>query len=219
LIRRPLVSNIERVSGREATGGTMLAKLWADLFVLNLPFVEKVLRPVIIYLFLVASLRLAGKRELAQLNPFDFVVLMTLSNTVQNGIIGEDNSVSGAMIGAGSLLCVNYVMVRLLFGHERLDRQVEGNPDVLIEGGQILPDRLRAELITLPELVSAAHKQGFGGLDEVERAVIEPGGTISFVRKKPDAEALQFHQIVERLDTINRAIAEMRSAAGPQPAA
>lgn len=76
----------------------MLAKVWADLFVLNLPVVEKVLRPVIIYLFLVASLRLAGKRELAQLNPFDFVVLMALSNTVQNGIIGDDNSVTGAMI-------------------------------------------------------------------------------------------------------------------------
>jgi uncharacterized membrane protein YcaP (DUF421 family) len=114
---------------------------------------------------------------------------------------------------------VNYVMVRLLFGHERLDRLVEGNPDVLIEGGQILPERLRAELITLPELVSAARKQGFGGLDEVERAVIEPGGTISFVGKKPGAQSLQFHQIVERLDAINRAIAEMRSGAGPQPAA
>ncbi len=110
-------------------------------------------------------------------------------------------------------------MVRLLFGHERLDRLVEGNPDVLIEGGQILPERLRAELITLPELVSAAHKQGFGGLDEVERAVIEPGGTILFVGKKPGAQSLQFHQIVERLDAINRAIAEMRSGAGPQPAA
>jgi len=182
-------------------------------------FVEKVLRPVLIYSFLVASLRLAGKRELAQLNPFDFVVLMTLSNTVQNGIIGEDTSVTGAMIDAGSLLCVNYVMVRLLFGHERLDRLIEGDPDVLIEGGKIRPERLRAELITLPELVPAAHKQDFGGLDEIERAVMEPGGTLSFVGKKPRAEALQFHQIVERLDAIHRAIAEMRSGAGPQPAA
>jgi uncharacterized membrane protein YcaP (DUF421 family) len=167
----------------------------------------------------VASLRLAGKRELAQLNPFDFVVLMTLSNTVQNGIIGEDTSVTGAMIGAGSLLCVNYVMVRLLFGHERLDRLIEGDPDVLIEGGKIRPERLRAELITLPELVSAAHRQGFGGLDEIERAVMEPGGTLSFVGKKPRAEALQFHQIVGRLDAIHRAIADVRSGAGPQPAA
>ena len=197
----------------------MLAKLWADLFVLSLPVVEKVLRPVIIYLFLVVSLRLAGKRELAQLNPFDFVVLMTLSNTVQNGIIGPDDSVLGAMIGAGSLLCMNYVVVRLLFGHSRLDRLIEGDPDVLIDGGKILSERLRAELITLPELVSAAHKQGFGSLDEVDRAVIEPGGTISFVGKKPDVETLQFREIVDRLDAIGRAIAELRPGAGPQPAA
>src|SRR5438105_1304376 len=102
----------------------MTHKLWTDLFVLGLPVAEKVLRPVIIYLFLVIGLRFAGKRELAQLNPFDFVVLMTLSNTVQNGIIGDDNSVTGAIIGAGSLLVVNYVVVRVLFGHEQLERLV-----------------------------------------------------------------------------------------------
>ncbi len=197
----------------------MSAKLFADLFVLNLPFVEKVLRPVIIYLFLVVSLRLAGKRELAQLNPFDFVVLMTLSNTVQNGIIGDDNTVTGAIIGASSLLLVNYVMVRLLFGHERLDRLIEGDPDVLIDDGKILPDRLKSELITLPELVSAAHKQGFASLEEVARAVIEPGGTISFIGKKPDLATQQFREVVTRLDAIARAVAEIRAGAGPQPAA
>src|SRR5205085_11257409 len=147
----------------------MTYKLWTDLFVLGLPVAEKVLRPVIIYLFLVIGLRFAGKRELAQLNPFDFVVLMTLSNTVQNGIIGDDNSVTGAIIGAGSLLVVNYVVVRLLFDHEKLEHLVEGDPTVLIDGGRVLHDRLKGELITLPELESAAHQQGFAGLDQVER--------------------------------------------------
>jgi len=190
----------------------MSHKLLTDLFVLSLPVAEKILRPVIIYLFLVLGLRFAGKRELAQLNPFDFVVLMTLSNTVQNGIIGDDNSVTGAILGAGSLLVVNYVVVRVLFGHEQLERFVEGDPDVLIDGGRVLHDRLKAELISLPELESAAHKQGFAGLDEVEKAVLEPGGTISFFAKKPDAATLHFGELTSRLDQIATTLSDLRTA-------
>src|SRR5712692_345945 len=115
----------------------MDAKLWADMFHLGLPVLEKALRPVFVYAFLVVGLRLAGKRELAQLNPFDLVVLLTLSNTVQNAIIGDDNSVTGGVIGATTLLALNYLVVRFLYGHERLDRLVEGQPDVLIEGGRV----------------------------------------------------------------------------------
>ena len=87
----------------------MDAKLWGDMFHLGLPVLEKVLRPVFVYTFLVVGLRLAGKRELAQLNPFDLVVLLTLSNTVQNAIIGDDNSVTGGVIGATTLLALNYL--------------------------------------------------------------------------------------------------------------
>src|SRR6059058_3482258 len=101
---------------------------WKDMFVIGLPLAEKILRPIFIYAFLVISLRLAGKRELAELNPFDLVVLLTLSNTVQNAIIGEDNSVTGGLIGATTLLVVNYVVIRFLYGHEKLDRLVEGDP-------------------------------------------------------------------------------------------
>ena len=186
-----------------------MEKLWSDLFVLNLSVAEKILRPVLIYFFLVLGLRFAGKRELAQLNPFDLVVLLTLSNTVQNGIIGDDYSVTGAVLGAGSLLVVNYVVVRLLFGHERLEELIEGDPDVLVDGGRILHDRLRSELVTLPELVSAARKQGFGSLEEIERAVLEPGGTISFIGKKPDVATLQFQEVTSRLDQIARQVAEL----------
>src|SRR5512132_1763681 len=100
--------------------------MWTDMFVLTLPWLEKILRPILVYLFLVVSLRLAGKRELAQLNPFDLVVLLTLSNTVQNAIIGNDNSVTGGIVGATTLLVVNYVVVRFLYSHEKLDRMVEG---------------------------------------------------------------------------------------------
>src|SRR5436309_10522303 len=96
---------------------------------------EKIARPIVVYVFLIVSFRLAGKRELAQLNPFDLVVLLTISNTVQNAIIGEDNSVTGGMIGAATLLVVNYLVVRYLYAHDRLDRLVEGDSDVLIDGG------------------------------------------------------------------------------------
>src|SRR6195256_3616888 len=106
----------------------MHSKLAADMFVLSLPIAEKVLRPIVVYVFLIVGLRLAGKREMAQLNPFDLVVLLTISNTVQNAIIGEDNSVTGGLIGAATLLVVNHVVVRYLYGHERLDRLVEGSP-------------------------------------------------------------------------------------------
>ena len=96
------------------------------MFALSLPVGEKILRPILVYIFLVLLLRIFGKRELAQLNPFDLVVLLTLSNTVQNAIIGDDNSVTGGMIGAATLLIVNYIVVRTLYGHKRLDRLVEG---------------------------------------------------------------------------------------------
>src|SRR5215475_8582478 len=115
----------------------MTTKMLSDMFVLSLPVAEKMLRPVVVYAFLIVGLRVAGKRELAQLNPFDLVVLLTLSNTVQNAIIGEDNSVTGGIIGAITLLGVNYVVVRFLYGHERLDRLVEGDADVLIEDGVV----------------------------------------------------------------------------------
>src|ERR1700716_4046609 len=121
----------------------LLHELWTNMFVLGVPIAEKILRPIIVYVFLIVGLRLAGKRELAQLNPFDLIVLLTLSNAVQNAIIGDDNTVTGGIIGAGTLLIVNHLVVRYLYGHERLDRLVEGAPDILIEDGVIKTDRLK----------------------------------------------------------------------------
>src|SRR5512140_3142142 len=134
--------------------------IWHDMFHVGLPIAEHILRPILVYLFLIIALRLAGKRELAQLNPFDLVVLLTLSNTVQNAIIGDDNSVTGGLIGAATLLIVNYLVVRFLFNHEKLERLVEGEPDALIENGIVREDRLKRELLTRNELETAAHRQG-----------------------------------------------------------
>src|SRR5215470_14455051 len=158
----------------------MDAALWRDLLHPDVSILERIIRPILVYFFLIISLRLAGKRELAQLNPFDLVVLLTLSNTVQNAIIGDDNSVTGGIIGAATLLAVNYVVVRFLYSHERLDRIVEGERAALIENGVVCEGCLKEELITRGELEAAAHKQGFGSLDDIDSATLEPGGGISF---------------------------------------
>src|SRR5205809_4439569 len=126
----------------------MTTTLLHDMFALGVPVTEKVLRAVVVYACLIIGLRLAGKRELAQLNPFDLVVLLTISNTVQNAIIGDDNSVTGGLIGAGTLLVVNHVVVRYLYAHEAIERFVEGDEDVLIEDGEIHTERMRSEWIS-----------------------------------------------------------------------
>src|SRR5207249_10496075 len=118
---------------------------WKDMFVMGLPLAEKILRPIIVYAFLVVSLRLSGKRELVQLNPFDLVVLLTLSNTLQNAIIGEDNSVLGGIIGATSLLLTNYLVVRFLYDHRNLEQLYVGRADVLVEGGKVSAGNLQWE--------------------------------------------------------------------------
>src|SRR5207248_5261375 len=162
--------------------------IWKDMFFIGLHLGEKILRPIVIYAFLVISLRLSGKRELVQLNPFDLVVLLTLSNTVQNAIIGDDNTVVGGIIGATSLLVTNYLVVRFLYDHRKVDQMVEGRADVLVEDGKVCTQHLKKELITVPQLQAAAHKQGFASLSEVEQCVLEPGGTMTFIDKKPGVE-------------------------------
>jgi uncharacterized membrane protein YcaP (DUF421 family) len=187
-----------------------MENMWSNMFVLGLPWVEKILRPIMVYAFLVVGLRMAGKHQLAQLNPFDLVVLLTLSNTVQNAIIGNDNSVSGGILGAATLLLMNYIVVRFLFNHPKLEHMIEGSVDVLMEDGKIHEDRLKKELLTLEELETAAHRQGFGSLREIQRAVIEPGGTIYFLRKEPPKDEIKHAQILARLDSLGQQLKEIR---------
>src|SRR5213595_262072 len=137
-----------------------------EMFSLNVPIMEKIIRPVIVYAFLVIMLRVFGKRELAQLNPFDLVVLLSVSNTVQNAIIGDDNSVTGGLIGAFTLFAVNYLVIRFLFKHRRLDEILESTPTCLVENGKLCRAGLAKELLSESELLTVAHRQGFANLDE-----------------------------------------------------
>lgn len=189
--------------------------LWQHMFVLGLPLAEKILRPVIVYFFLLIGLRLAGKRELAQLNPFDFIVLMTLSNTVQNAIIGDDNTLIGGLIGAASLLGINYAVVRLARGSRRFERLLAGRGDVLVKDGVIQRDHLDRELISRAELIAAAHKQGISSLKEVDYCVLEPTGTLSFIQKRPTPERARHDEIVAMLHKLSDELASLRTA-GPK---
>lgn len=186
-----------------------LGLIWRDMVLPGLPVAEKILRPVIVYLFLVILLRVFGKRELAQLNPFDLVVLLSLSNTVQNAIIGEDNSVTGGLIGAATLLSVNYLVVRFLFKHRRLDQVLEGKPTVLIERGQVDTKGLARELLTRAELMTVLHRQGFSRLEEVERCVLEPGGGFYVHGKEPALPIRQHTELLTRLDQISQRIDQL----------
>ena len=187
-------------------------EIWTNMFVLGVPVAEKILRPIIVYVFLIVGLRLSGKRELAQLNPFDLIVLLTLSNTVQNAIIGNDNSVSGGIIGAASLLAVNYLVVRFLYDHRKIDQLVEGRSDILIEDGKVHEQKLKRELITKEELAAAARKQGFDSLSEVQQCVLEPGGTLSFTARKPATEDIRHQELLKKFDALTQELAQLRKA-------
>ena len=180
--------------------------LFADMFNLPIPFLEKLIRPVLVYIFLVLLLRIFGKRELAQLNPFDFVVLISLSNTVQNAIIGDDNSVAGGFIGAFSLVLCNYFVVRFLFRHRRLDQIVEGEAAVLVKEGKLQNEAMARELITASELDIVARRQGFDGVPALEECTLEPGGTFVMKPKEPQKDEARYTEIMKMLEELSRKV-------------
>lgn len=186
--------------------------VFQHMFELPLPIFEKLLRPVIVYLVLVVLLRVFGKRELAQLNPFDLVVLLSLSNTVQNAIIGDDNSVTGGVIGAFSLLGINWLVVRLLFSSPRLMRMLEGRATVLVRDGRVDVHALRRESLTREELLSAVHRQGFEDFDKVRNCHLEPNGTFYIEPYDPSVEDKRHDELLARLEALQ---SELRRLRGP----
>ena len=192
----------------------ILADSWISPSLLHpgISIFEKVLRPVVVYVFLVFLLRVFGKRELAQLNPFDLVVLLSLSNTVQNAIIGPDDSLVGGLVGALALCSVNYFVVRFLFRHRRLDQIVEGRPTVLIQDGVVIKEALRKELLTKSELLTMAHRQGFTHLADIRRCVLEPGGSFFMEGKEPARDELRHSELRDRLDRLELLTRELHQA-------
>jgi uncharacterized membrane protein YcaP (DUF421 family) len=162
----------------------VIASLATDLFVPQVSLLEKVVRALLVFVFLVVALRLGGKRELGQINVLDLAVLLLVSNVLQNAMIGPDNSLVGGVVGATTLFAANYVFVRLVFRSRRASRLLEGTPTVLLEHGRLHERALRSEAITVEELHAAALERGFEQLADVDLIVLQPNGHLAIMGRE-----------------------------------
>lgn len=187
-----------------------------DLWTIQIPVLEKVLRTVLVYGGLAVLLRVGGKRGLAQLNSFDLVVMMLLSNVVQNAIIGNDNSLAGGLLGAAMLIAVNSLTVRAVNRHPALIRIFEGDETVLVQDGHPLQRAIRRLGLRISDVAAALRHQGAGTVEEVQTATLAPGGSV-VVTLKPEAQDVTVahlqeahHALLEEIrQEINTAITAM----------
>jgi uncharacterized membrane protein YcaP (DUF421 family) len=152
------------------------------IFDMGIPVAEKLLRALLVYGFLLTALRVLGKRELAQQDTLDFLVLLLVANAVQNGIIGSDNSVTGAIVGALALFAINWSFKALAYRYPWADRLFEGSPSYLIKDGRLVAGTMRREQISRPELRAIARRQGYESLDDIGTAILETDGSITLAR-------------------------------------
>jgi uncharacterized membrane protein YcaP (DUF421 family) len=152
-----------------------------QILIPEISVLEKIVRPLVVYFFLLLAFRLAGKRELGQMTPFDLIVLLTISNVLQNAMIGSDNSLGGGIIGALTLFILNGVLSRATFRFPRLAHLLEGSPTVLIDNGLVVEPNLAREVMTVAELQRALRKHSLDWTDlgRVERAWLELDGTVT----------------------------------------
>ena len=184
-----------------------------DLFHLQMPAAEKVIRTVAVYLGILIVIRIAGKRLMGQMNSQDLVVVLLLSNVVQNAIIGEDNSLIGGLIGAAVLVLVNAGLDRLTLRSPRLAWLLDGRPTVVVSDG-LLDHRALLHLgMTPEELDNAIQAQGADSLSQVRRVAVEPGGSVT-VELNPDARTATIGDLRRAVDVLT---ARLDAAAGPKP--
>jgi uncharacterized membrane protein YcaP (DUF421 family) len=141
-----------------------------------------VLRAVVVYAFLLVALRLAGRRELAQMTSFDLILLLVISNAVQNSINAGDNSLMGGLVSAVALVLLNWAVGYASYRWRRVERLLQGRPKRIVTEGKIHLGEMRRELITLSELRSALRKQGVTRVADCAAVVLEPNGTLSVIR-------------------------------------
>lgn len=187
-------------------------EFFKSLWIFEEPILEKIVRSILIYFFLLVALRLGGKRELGQTNNFDLVVLLVISNTVQNAIIGNDNSLIGGIVGATTLLVTNYLVVRIAYRFSSLRKLIEGKPKLLIQNGRFIEKNLRAEAITEAELRTSLRRQGIESISEVKCALLETDGDLTIERQQLDEDAQK--NLIDCLDriesTLNRVAQQMK---------
>lgn len=167
---------VHALNGAVPADGSSISHL---LFHFDVPAWEKVVRTIAVYLGIAILVRLAGKREMAQLNSFDLVVVMLLSNVVQNAVIGPDNSIAGGLLGAVVLVVFNAAWERLALVSSTLTRIFEGSSTLLVSGGKLDQSAIRREGLYDAEVVSAVRHQGANSIQDVDTARLEPGGSIT----------------------------------------
>lgn len=186
------------------------SNMW-DLDLAKVTYLEKIIRPILVYAFLVLLFRLFGKKEIAQLNPVDFVVLLLISNTVQNSIIGDDLTVTGGFIGVLALLSVNRIVAILKFRNRRFEKMLEGHSRTLIKNGKVDENAVRHELMTHEDLKVIANENGFENLNEIEKCVINPNGVV-FVEGKTGTKDERFKaEVLKKIDLLSEQIAELKA--------
>ncbi len=153
----------------------------------DIPLIEKVIRSVVVYLFLLVAFRLTGKRQLGQLTAFDFVVLLIISNVVQNAVIGNDTSLGGGLLGATVILLLNALVAWLTFKHKAVERLVEHSPTVLVKNGRLLRENFRRERLSLAEFRAALRREGVVSLRDVRYVILEEDGHLSVITRRPAA--------------------------------
>jgi uncharacterized membrane protein YcaP (DUF421 family) len=158
--------------------------MWHNLVSIGSSWQERAIRAIAVYLFLLVAIRIFGRRELGQLTAFDVIVLLTISNILQNAMIGNDNSVTGGLIGAFVLLSANLLLAYVVFRRPFVQRLVEGEARILIRDGQVLPDSLRKELLTEQDLLAAVRRSGLERFEDVHLAVSEANGMISVIPRE-----------------------------------
>ncbi len=154
------------------------------MWTLAIPWWEFIVRGVIVYIFLIVLLRVTGKRQIGQLAPFDLVLLLVLSNAVQNSMNGGDNSLLGGLISATTLVILNYGVGYLTYRNKRLERAIEGQPQVLIHNGQLFEQVMARAQLTHHELNAALRQAGVSCVEDVRNAILENNGSISVIPKK-----------------------------------
>jgi uncharacterized membrane protein YcaP (DUF421 family) len=146
------------------------------------PWWELVLRAVVVYGFLLGLLRITGKRQVGQLAPFDLVLLLVLSNAVQNSINAGDNSLVGGLVSAGALVGLNFLMGAATFRSKKLEALIEGRPQVLIHNGRLYAEVMAKAQLTHHELNEALRKEGCSSVEDVRSAILENDGSITVMK-------------------------------------
>ncbi len=188
--------------------------MWQSMFAVQIPILEKILRTVLVYATMVLLFRLVGKRDLAVLNTFDFVVIFLLSNVVQNAIIGSDNSLLGGVIGAATLVGINDLVNRWLARSARAARVFEGAPTTVIEDGHFIPRALRRLSLRPEEVEHAIRMQNGDDVTEIGTGRMEPSGQLVLTLKpgEQSADKDDITRLNARLDAIDATLAVLAAA-------